>query len=101
MLYYTTDEFVCVLPSAVTEGGIKFHQGILALVLAKVQVTVSTGKRGKYNSNEFLITIARVALQSHLPPIMVDSKRQFKSIDNKAIRHIYPHIHSIFEKIKY
>ena len=50
MLYYTVDEFVCVLPSAKMEGGIKFHQGILAFVLAKAQVTVSTGKRGKYNS---------------------------------------------------
>ena len=43
MLYYTADEFVCVLPSAVMEGGIKFHQGILAFVLAKAQVAVSTG----------------------------------------------------------
>ena len=41
--------FVCVLPSAAMEGGIKFHQGILAFVLAKAQVAVSTGKRGKYN----------------------------------------------------
>ena len=49
LLYYTMDEFVCVLPSAVMEGGNKSHQRILAFVLAKVQVTVSTGKRGKYN----------------------------------------------------
>ena len=45
MLYYTADEFVCVLPSAITEGGNK------SFVLAKTQVTVSTGKRGKYNKN--------------------------------------------------
>ena len=44
-----TDTFVCVLPSAVTEGGNKFQQRILAFVLAKAQVTASTGKRGKYN----------------------------------------------------
>ena len=44
-----TDTFVCVLPSAVTEGGNKFQQRILAFVLAKVQVTASTGKRGKHN----------------------------------------------------
>ena len=44
-----TDTFVCVLPSTVTEGGNKFQQRILAFVLAKAQVTASTGKRGKYN----------------------------------------------------
>ena len=49
MLYYTADEFVCVLPSAITEGGNKSHQRILAFVLAKAQVMASTGKRGKYN----------------------------------------------------
>ena len=49
LLYYTADEFVCVLPSAITEGGNKSHQRILAFVLAKAQVTASTGKRGKYN----------------------------------------------------
>ena len=49
MLYYTTDEFVCVLPSAITEGGNKSHQRILACVLTKVQVMASTGNRGKYN----------------------------------------------------
>ena len=54
MLYYTVEEFVCVLPSAVTEGGNKSHQRILAFVLAKAQVTASTGKRGKYNTEDFL-----------------------------------------------
>ena len=49
LLYYTADEFDCVLPSAITEGGNKSHQRILAFVLAKAQVTASTGKRGKYN----------------------------------------------------
>ena len=43
------EEFVCVLPSAITEGGNKSHQRILAFVLAKVQVMASTGKRDKYN----------------------------------------------------
>ena len=57
MLYYTMDEFVCVLPSAAMEGGIKFHQGILAFVLAKAQVAVSTGKRGKYNINFFFVFV--------------------------------------------
>ena len=41
--------FVCVQPSTVMEGGNKFQQRILAFVLAKAQVTASTGKRGKYN----------------------------------------------------
>ena len=50
MLYYTVDDFVCVLPSAITEGGNKSHQRILAFVLAEAQVTASTGKRGKYNT---------------------------------------------------
>ena len=47
MLYYTADEFVCVLPSAIMEGRNKSHQRLLAFVLAKVQVMASTGKRGK------------------------------------------------------
>ena len=55
MLYYTTDEFVYVLPSAIMECGNKSHQRLLAFVLAKVQVTASTGKRGKYNITKYSI----------------------------------------------
>ena len=50
-----TDTFVCVLPSTVTEGGNKIQQRILAFVLAKAQVTASTGKRGKYNNTPLVL----------------------------------------------
>ena len=60
MLYYTTDEFVCVLPSAVTKGGNKSHQRLLAFVLAKAQVTASAGKRGKYNKGYPLVSTGLV-----------------------------------------
>ena len=76
MLYYTTDEFVCVLPSAITEGGNKSHQRILAFVLAKAQVTASTGKRGKCNTGHYLRT-SRIRRRSGCEPLRLGGGSTF------------------------
>ena len=66
-VYYTADEFVCVLPSAITEGENKSHQRLLTFVLAKAQVTASTGKRGKYNMVASVLWFTKVRIYYSRP----------------------------------